>query len=145
MKLVSLLIFALVLASKCYAQTPHITAPYFYLFDYPAENTNATVGVTQVNHFELQIDAGPLIISPIPSAIASSPSPTPCLISGVSKPCITYKIPSSALSLPSIGPHTFIVRACADATPGACVASGPFGFVLDPVPLPSAQRLGVGL
>lgn len=132
--------------STCYAQTPHITAPYFYLFDYPTENTNGAAGITQVNHFELQIDAGPLIMTSVPSSITSSPSPTPCVIGGISKPCSTYKIPSSAaMSLPSIGAHTFIVRACIDATSGGCVASTPFAFVLDPLPLPSAQRLGVGL
>lgn len=131
--------------STCYAQTPHITAPFSYLWDYPTENINATAGLSQVNHFELQIDASPNIMSAIPSAISSSASPTPCVIGGVSKPCTTFKVPSTALSLPTLGAHTFTVRACLDATSSGCVASAPFAFVLDPLPLPSAQRLGVGL
>lgn len=140
-----ILLVLLFLPALSFAQTPHVTNPFTYLWDYPTENVNGTTGVSQVNHFELQIDAGPILASAVPSAISSTISATPCTIGGVTTPCTTFKVPSSAISLSTLGAHTFTIRACLDATSGACVASGPFAFALDPKPLPSAQRLGVGI
>lgn len=122
--------------SLALAQVPHVTQPFKHLWDYPVVNVTTTPGFTQVAHFELQIDAlTPVVLVPMPPAI---PSP----VTGF----LTFTQPSDP-ALP-IGPHTFNVYACPTLVAATgCVGStpGPFAFVLDNKPLPSALRLGVGL
>lgn len=130
----SLLFIALVLTSTCYAQVPHITQPFFFLWDYPT--------VSLADHFELQIDTNiPVAISGVPSVPAATPGDS------------TFKLAADP-ALP-VGTHTFNIYACPTATifrisAVGCVGSipGPFAFVLDapaPLPLPSGRRLGVGI
>jgi hypothetical protein len=124
-------------SSLAFAQVPHITQPFFHLWDYPTVNVTLTPGFTQVAHFELQIDA----LTPV-STIPPVPISVPAATAGY----LTFKVAADpALAM---GPHTFNIWACPTLVAAAgCVGStpGPFAFVLDPKPLPSAQRLGVGL
>lgn len=138
MKVFASVVLALV-SSLALAQVPHVTQPFFHYWDYPSVNVFSTVGFTQVAHFELQYDA--TVPTILPATIPVVPSST----TGYS----TFKLPASTTL--ALGPHTFNIYACptlvaSNAAASGCVASPvPFAFVLDPQPLPSAQRLGVGV
>lgn len=134
---VSIGVILALVSSLTFGQVPHVTQPFFHLWDYPLVNITLTSGFTQVAHFELQIDA----LTPV-STIPPVPISVPSGTAGFN----TFKVAADP-ALP-VGPHTFNIYACPTLVAAAgCVGSipGPFAFVLDPKPLPSALRLGVGL
>ena len=122
-------------SALAWAQVPHVTQPFNYLWDYPTVNVTPTPGFTQVAHFEIQLDAL-TPVSTIPSVPISVPSGTAGFLS--------FKVLADP-ALP-VGSHTFNVWACPTLVAASgCVGAVAFPFVLDPKVLPSAQRLGVGL
>ena len=128
-------IVLMLISSLAWAQVPHVTQPFSYLWDYPTVNVTLTPGFTQVAHFEIQLDAL-TPVSTIPSVPISVPSGTAGFLS--------FKV----LADPALatGSHAFNVWACPTLIAASgCVGAVAFPFVLDPKALPSAQRLGVGV
>jgi hypothetical protein len=132
------IILMLLASSLAWAQTPHITQPFFYLWDYTTANINGSSGIQQVAHFEIVLDGNPTTLAPpilsIPSTVAGD---------------TTFKL-AADINLP-LGNHAFSIVACPTLVSSTVAGSGcsagatPFAFVLDPRPLPSARRLGVGV
>lgn len=121
------------------AQTPHITQPFFYYWDYNTANINGSSGVQQVAHFEIVLDGNP---TALPLTISNTPSTSPG--------DTTFKL-AADINLP-LGNHVFNIIACPTLVSSTVAGSGcsagaaiPFVFVLDPRPLPSVRRLGVGV
>ena len=137
-RLIGIILF--LTSSLALAQVPHVTQPYFYLWDYSTVNIAVTPGFTQIAHFEIQLDAG-IPVSTVP--------PIPISVAAVTPGFSTFKYPADAAT--PLGSHTFNVLACPTLTSSTVAGSGcvaaptPFAFALDPKALPSAQRLGVGL
>lgn len=134
-----LLLLLVLLSAPAAAQViPHVTQPFSYLWDYPTGNLTGVSGILQVAHFEIQLDARPPIILNLPFTF------TPATTAGFS----TFKV--AADPAVALGNHSFNVLACptlvaSSVAASGCVAGVAFPFVLDPAPLPSAQRLGVGV
>ena len=130
-KLLALLLFV---SLPAWGQVPHVTQPFRYFWDEATPNVTNVAGAIQVNHFELQIDAGPFSVIGIPAGS------TPSTVLGFT----TFAFQADpALAL---GTHTFTIKTCSGATLGVgCSTTLPFSFVLDPAAPPSAQRLGVGV
>ena len=133
------IILMLLASSLAWAQTPHITQPFFYMWDYTTANINGSSGIQQVAHFEILLDGNP---TALPQTIPNVPS-------GVSAGDTTFKL-AADINLP-LGNHVFNIIACPTLVSSTVAGSGcsagatPFAFVLDPRPLPSARRLGVGV
>jgi len=130
---VALLLVAV--SSGAFAQT-HVTQPFHYFWDEQTSSVTGAAGVAQVNHFELQVDAG----APLNVAIPAGSAPSAVLGN------TTYKVLADP-ALP-VGAHTFVVYSCSGSALGVgCVVAVPFPFVLDspipPVPA-KATNLGVG-
>lgn len=120
------------------AQTPHLTQPFFYFWDYTSANINGSSGFQQVAHFEIVLDGNP---TALPLTLTNFPSTAPG--------DTTFKL-AADINLP-LGTHAFTILACPTLISSTVVGSGcstgptPFSFVLDPRPLPSARRLGAGV
>ena len=129
----------MLISSLAQAQViPHVTQPYSYLWDYPTTNLTGTPSILQVAHFEIQLDALPPISLGLPFTF------TPAATAGFS----TFRVAADPAT--ALGSHSFNVLACptlvaSSVAASGCVAGVAFPFVLDPKPLPSAQRLGVGV
>ncbi len=122
----------MLVATSAFAQ-PHVTQPFKFFWDEPTPNVTGVAGAPQVNHFEIQIDAGPFVSVGLPAG--SVPSTTVGFT--------MFILPAD----PSIavGTHTFTIKSCAGAALGvSCNVTAPFVFAVDQIAPPTASRLGVG-